>query len=241
MTKGIIYYSDCRGDQALLEAARAQLSRAAGKAMPIVSCTLRPLAFGFNVCLDMERGHLTMFRQILTALEMSTADVIFHCEHDVLYHPSHFNFEPSARDRFYYNQHTWRVDRETGRALFYYCNQVSGLCADRQLLIDHYRRLVRHVVAHGFDRALGYEPGTNRRQREFGASAPVETWMSPQPNVDIKTEFCLTKGRWSQEQFRNKSTCQGWTESDRVPGWGVTLGRMDSFLADVTSAQQEVA
>lgn len=232
MTKGIIFYSDCRGDQLVLDAVRSQLSRAAGT-IPIVSCTLAPIDLGANIVLPLERGHLTMFRQMLTALEASAADVIFHAEHDVLYHPSHFDFWPTRDNVFYYNQHTWRLDRKTGRALFYYCNQVSGLCAHRELLIDHYRRLVAHVEAHGFDRALGFEPGTNKRQQAIGASDQVLPWMSTQPNVDIKTDYCLTKGRWSQDQFRNKATCTGWAEANEVPSWGRTLGRMDEFLADV--------
>lgn len=238
MTKGIIYYSDCRGDERVLEAVRKQLMIAAA-GIPVVSNMLCYRDFGqyHKIVTVRPRGYETMFRQILGALEASDADVIFHAEHDVAYHPSHFDFTPAREDTFYYNQNTWRVDVKTGRALHYLCNQVSGLCASRVLLIDHYRRLVAHVEANGFDRSLGFEPGTNTRQVAFGKSAPVETWMSAQPNIDIKTKFCLTPGRWSQEEFRNKQTCLGWRESDGVPGWGVTLGRFDKFLAGLSLAQ----
>lgn len=247
MTKGIIYYSDCRGDQAVLETVRTQLRRAAPE-LPIVSVTLAPLPSPFSMpsyhwIRHEPRGYVTMFRQIVDALEMSSAEVVFHCEHDVLYHPSHFAFTPARSDAYYFNQHTWRVDRASGRALFYFCNQVSGLCASRQLLLAHYRKILAHVEQHGFERALGFEPAGNRRQREYGVDAPVVTWNSPYPIVDIKTSFCLTPGRWRQEQFRNKNTCLGWTESDRVPYWGVTLNRFDDFLADVAHGRipQEIA
>lgn len=237
MTKGIIYYSDCRGDALVLQTVRAQLRRAA-PTIPIVSVTLEPLTDRFPMpsyhwVRHEPRGYVTMFRQIVDALEMSSAEVVFHCEHDVLYSPTHFDFTPARMDTFYFNQHTWRVDRATGKALFYFCNQVSGLCASRRLLLEHYRKILAHVEQHGFERALGFEPGGNRRQRAYGVDANVETWNSRQCNVDIKTDFCLTKGRWSQDQFRNKATCQGWTESDRVPEWGVTLGRMDEWLTDL--------
>lgn len=247
MTKGVIYYSDCRGDQQLLSTVRQQLDRARGS-LPVTSVTLDRFAPTFShpaqmIVLNHQRGYLTMFRQILLALESSTADVVFHCEHDVLYSPSHFEFTPARTDTFYFDQHTWRVDRKTGRALFYYCNQVSGLCASRALLIEHYRKIVAHVERHGFDRALGFEPGGNRRQRAHGVDAPVESWMSAQPLVDVKTQYCLTPGRWSKDLFRNKNSCLGWTESDRVPGWGITLDRFDDFLADVANGRisQETA
>jgi hypothetical protein len=280
LSKGLAYYSDCRGVRAVLQAVREQLQRAAPN-LPIVSVTLGRVGLGRNFvprlcancgfiaweatrprrCLQcgaerpptaaadhgralfntLERGYVTMFRQQLAALTALDTDVVFLTEHDVLYHPSHFDFTPPRRDTFYYNQNTWRVNPATGQALFYFCNQVSGLCADRQLLVEHYRRRVDYVLAHGFDRSIGFEPGGNGRSRELFGEVPVETWMSPTPNVDIKTEFCLTPGRWSQEKFRNKNTCQGWTEADEIPGWGRTKDRFAEFLAELAPDAREVA
>lgn len=188
---------------------------------------------GFHAVFNtLERGYMTMFRQQLAALEALDTDIAFMTEHDVLYSPTHFAFTPPRDDVFYYNQNTWRVNGTDGRALFYYCNQVSGLCASRALLVDHYRKRVAYVEEHGFDRSIGFEPGGNAKVRALFCGS-VETWMSDEPNVDIKTDHCLTKGRWSQEQFRNKSTCQGWQEADAVPHWGITKDRVDAFLGDV--------
>lgn len=206
-----------------------------------MAVTLKPIAFGRNIVLPLERGYLAMFTQQLVALEELDTDYVFFVEHDVLYHPSHFDFVPPRDDTFYYNQHTYRVDAQTGQALFYYCNQVSGLCANRQLLIDHYRKRVKHVEIHGYDRNLGFEPGTNRRAREAFGAVPVETWMSAEPNVDIKTSFSLTPGRWDQAQFRNKNSCQGWKLVDEIPGWGRTKDRVRDFLAGVTPALERTA
>lgn len=236
MTKGLAYYSDCRGDARVLEAVRRQVLRAA-PGLPLVSVTLQPIEFGRNIVVPLARGYLTMFRQQLAAIEALETDVVFMVEHDMLYHPSHFKFTPPRDDVFWYNQHTWRVDAETGRALFYYCNQVSGLCASRDLLLDHYRRRVAYVERHGFSRNLGFEPGSNRRVRELVDARGCESWMSRYPNVDIKTRFCLTPGRWSQEQFRNKNSCLGWTASDAIPGWGRTQGRFAAFLDDVEKGE----
>ena len=231
--KGFIYYSDGKPEPRILEAVRANLARVAGH-LPSVSVSLAPLEpLGPHdqviVRQDWTRGYLTMFRQILLALETLDADAVFFCEHDILYHASHFAFTPARRDVFTYNQHTWKVDADTGQALHYRCSQVSGLCADRALLLAHYRARVAHVEAHGFDRNLGFEPGTNRRSRELDPHG-AETWWSIGPNIDIRHGANLTRSRWSQDQFRDKTTCEGWTLADEVPGWGRTKGRFAEFL-----------
>lgn len=231
-TKGIVYYSDCRGDEAILGAAIRQLKRATN-GHHTVAVTLAPLKAHFdrNIVMSAERGYLTMFRQILAGLEASTADIVFFCEHDVLYHPSHFEFTPPRSDRYYYNRNVWKVDAATGRALHYDCDQTSGLVAYRALLLEHYRKRVELVEREGYRHSMGFEPGTHATPRgvdDYGA----EWWMSPMPNVDIRHGFNLTRSRWSQDQFRNKKYCQGWTEADEVPGWGSTKGRFAEFLRE---------
>lgn len=240
VTKGLAYYSDLRGDAQILQAVRDQIERARPDGAALASVTLGGHARWrspdiWTQALSLARGYLTMFRQQLAALEALPTDIVFMVEHDVLYHPSHFDFVPPQRDCFYYNQNTWRVDAETGQALFYYCSQVSGLCAYRDTLIDHYRKRIAHVEAHGFSRNLGFEPGTNARARVLDGRT-AETWMSPLPNVDIKTRFCLTPGRWDRSQFRNQNSCQGWQLADEVPGWGRTKGRFRAFLEELQKA-----
>ena len=230
MTKGVVYYSDCRGDTTILEAARQQLLRATN-GHSIVSVTLAPVKLGTNLVLPIERGVLTMFRQILLGLEASDAEIVFLAEHDVLYHPSHFDFVPPRNDVFYYNVNTWKVDAETGRALHYITRQTSGLCASRELLLGHYRARVERVEREGFTRRMGFEPGTHRAPRGIDNVASDE-WQSPWPNVDIRHGFNLTPNRWRQDQFRNPKACLGWLEADEVPGWGVTKNRFSEWLAE---------
>lgn len=225
-SKGIIYYTDGRMPDDINAAVRAQLSRTG---LEIVSATLEPLDFGKNVVVDGERGVLTMFKQILAALEASTADIIFFCEHDVLYHPTHFEFTPEKDDVFYYNENVWKVDYETGNALFYYCKQTSGLCAKRELLLEHYRKRVAMVEANGYSQRMGFEPGTHSRDERVD-DYKAEAWMSDQPNIDIRHQWNLTPTRWKREQFRNQRYTKGWTEADAVPGWGETKGRFKELL-----------
>jgi hypothetical protein len=234
---GILYYSDCRGDARILQAVRARVSEIG---LPIVAVTLASVDWpdALNVVMPLARGYLTMFRQIMIGLELIEADVVFFAEHDVLYHPSHFTFRPDRADRYYYNQHVWKVSADDGRALHYRCSQTSGLCADRRLLLEHYRTRVDRVARDGFSRAMGFEPGTHRRAARVD-DVPAETWLSPVPNVDIRHGHNLTPSRWRREQFRNQRYTEGWTTSDRVPGWGVTQGRFWDFLTEVGSAPQQ--
>ena len=244
-TKGIAYYSDLSCDLAILRAVQVQLQRAA-PGVPIVAVTLEPAAHGHDMsgyswpdtstvtCLtrDEARGVLTMFRQILQALETLDTDVAFLCEHDVLYHPSHFAFTPPTDDLFYYNQNRWQVSAEDGRSVHYLASQTSGCCASRMLLVEHYRKRIAYVEAHGFDRNLGYEPGTNRRSREIDPHGSA-TWLSAGPNVDIRHGRNLSRSKWSIADFRDKRNAAGWTEADAVPEWGTTRGRFSAFLSEI--------
>lgn len=230
--KGIVYYSDCRGNETILRAAREQLSKASN-GHEIVAVTLAPVDFGdVRRVLDRERGYLTMFEQILLGLESSTADIVFFCEHDVLYHPSHFDFIPPDERTIYYNENTWKVDAKTGRALHYICRQTSGLCAYREVLLEHYRKRVALVKEHGFSRKIGFEPGTHGRAERVD-DLKSEGWMSEFPNIDIRHEKNLTPSRWRQDQFRNQRSCRGWKEAEEVPGWGQTKGCFKEFLNNI--------
>lgn len=229
-TAGLVYYSDMRPEPWLLEACRAQILKAA-PGMPLVSVTLNApvIDFGRNIVLEGERGYLMMFQQILAGLEALDTDYAFLVEHDLLYSPSHFTFRPTDERTYYYNQHTWKVDAATGRALHYLCNQTSGLCASRELLVNHYRARVAKVRAEGFTRRMGFEPGTHTRPERIDDYGHA-TWMSAQPNIDIRHTHTLTPSRWSRDKFRNQKYCQGWTEAEAVPGWGQTAGRFREFL-----------
>ncbi len=221
MTKGIVYYTDNRCDKTVWTAVQKQLKPCG---LPIVSVSLEPIDFGENIVFNGKRGRLTMFKQILAGLENSRSDIIFFAEHDVLYHPSHFEFAPSKKNAFYYNENRWRVDLKTGQALFYLCPSTSGLCAHKNLLLEYYQDRVARIEKEGYDHKENYEPGLK---------TGYEKWMSKYPNIDIRHGRNLTQSRWKQEQFKDKNTCLGWTMADEVPGWGVTKGRFDDILRGI--------
>lgn len=218
VSKGILYYTDNRLQAGIMQACQEQLRRAAnGKR--IVSVSLQPITFGDNIALDLERGYLTLFKQILAGLEALDCDVVFFAEHDVLYHPAHFDFVPAECDRYYYNTNVWKLRLADGHALHYDCQQTSGLTAYRALLVDHYRERVRRVEAEGFSRKMGFEPGTHGRPKRVD-DYKAESWQSAAPNVDIRHDNNLTPSRWSKAEFRNQRYTAGWVEADVIPGWG---------------------
>ena len=162
-----------------------------------------------------------MFKQVLAALERSTAEIVYFCEHDVLYSPEHFDFTPPKKDVFYYNENVWKVRAEDGHALYCdNCKQVSGLVAYRELALKHYRERVRIVEEHGYSRNMGFEPGTHGRDHRVDDSTS-EGFKSKVPLVDIRHESNLTPNRWNKDQFRNKKYTEGWLEAKEVPGWGI--------------------
>lgn len=223
LSKGIIFYTDNQLKLKIAHTVQRQLRHISEDLdIPIVSASLKPMGFGTNVYLPLERGYLTMFKQILAALEANKAEIVFFCEHDVLYHPSHFDFTPPDKNTFYYNQNVWFLRTTDGHALHYDANQLSGLCGYRDALLTHFRERYEKVVKEGFSRKMGFEPMTHGRIK-WKNVYKLDTWKSGYPNIDIRHEGNSTGQRWRKDQFRNQKYTEGWTESDdEIPGWGKT-------------------
>ncbi|MBU1060723.1 MAG: glycosyltransferase, partial [Proteobacteria bacterium] len=191
LTKGIVYYTNNQCEERILSIVRNQLERCANpngskfNEYPIVSISQYPIDFGYNIVMPLKSSPLSMFKQILRGIEESKSDILFFVEHDVVYHPSHFDFIPPDKDKFYYNQNTWKVDAMTGQALFFYTQQVSGLCAYREVLLKHYKARVAKVEKEGFNRYIGFEPG-NRPPPRGVDNYKSESWMAEHPNIDIR-------------------------------------------------------
>jgi len=238
ITKGIIYYTDNQLDEKYAKPVRERLEKISKeKRIDIVSASLKKMDYGVkNVRFpSLKRGYLSMFKQILGALEASRSEMIFFCEHDVLYHSSHFDFTPKDKNTFYYNQNVWNLRVGDGHAMHYDVNQLSGLCVWRDAAIAHFKE--RYEIAetewnkleaselkdkafNKYVRHMGFEPFTHGRinwRNQF----KYETWKSEYPNIDIKHGKNATGARWKKEQYKNQQLLINWQESKnyQILGW----------------------
>lgn len=225
VTKGVVYYTHNKCDPKVWTQCQQQLDRAfKGK---IVSISWLPIEFGENIVQSCEGdpAMLSITKAVLRGLENINTDIVFLCEHDVLYHPSHFDFTPPRKDVFYYNINSWHLRAEDGHCLYFEHKALSQLCAYRELLLEHFRKKLKVILDMG-DKAthanlsnIGYEPGSHNRPERID-DYTSEYFKSTFPNIDIRHGSNTTRNRWSQDEFRDKSTCQNWQESDEIPFWG---------------------
>jgi len=229
-TIGGIYYSDNRLDRRIRNICHDQLRKAFDESK-IVSVTLKPMNFGKNIVLkDRLRSYPTMALQILMALEASTADYVFFLEHDVLYHPSHFDFIPPTDDIYYYNINNWRWWMGHDTAITYDgLTSLSGLCCNRELAIRHYKLRLKLIEEQGLDkirsreprwaRKFGYEPGSKKRRRGGITNEDHIKRKSEFPNVDIRHPGTFSAPKIALESFKHKP--ENWNEIpiEEIPSW----------------------
>ena len=217
-TKGIIYYTDNALDKGIMKACQKQIKKCTD--IPISSCSLKPTYFGKNTVLTEERGYVTMTKQILTALKALDTDIVYFCEHDVLYHPSHFDFTPKNKNIWYYNENYWFLRMTDGFAISYDCSPLSGLVVYRNIAIKHFEeRLALMEADPDFSMYhIGFEPMTSKRVK-WKAVYDFETFKSDSPNIDISHGKNVTSKRWSIDKFRKKPTRWVNGNIDTIKGW----------------------
>ena len=230
MTKGVIYYTGFGMSLFIMSVCQKVLqSNFDGE---IVSVSLnKPLDLGKNIVVEGERGYPSMIKQILTALEHSTADYVFFCEHDVLYPMSHFSFTPPQDDIFYYNRNVWRWKFGSDKVIRYdRMLPLSCLCVNREFALEHYKmrkEAVDNVPTRSFDsrdpiqvRLWGYEPGLKKIKRGGLSDDDFDTWYSEDPVIDIRHKHTYSPAKITLDSFRHKPL---WWEEEAlekaIPGW----------------------
>jgi hypothetical protein len=228
MDKSIIYYTDNKLREPIISLAQKYIT---ASGLPIVSCSLRPINFGKNIVLENRlRSYPTMCEQILTALEASKSTYIFFCEHDVLYHPSHFDFIPPKDDIYYYNVNNFRWWLGCPVAITYEeLTSLSSLCCNRELAIKHYKHRLELINKWGLDkirsreprwaRKFGYEPGTKKMKNGGVSDEDHIKRKSEFPNIDIRHRGTFSAPKITLESFKHQPT--NWREEriENIPGW----------------------
>lgn len=227
--KGIIYYTDNRVEEPLFSLVQKYILQSG---LPVVSVSLKPIQFGDNIVLELKRSYPTMVLQIITALEKSTADVVFFCENDVLYHYSHFYFTPPKNDIFYYNENVWRWRLWDHMAIKYErMLPLSCLCVNRKFALNHYKYRLKMIEEMGWDkdrsreprwaRRMGYEPGTKKKKRGGFTDDDFDTWSSVYPNIDVRHRNAFSRPKVELGEFKHAP--KNWREipASKIPGWNV--------------------
>lgn len=223
MDKAIIYLTCNTHPQEIELACRKQLDAARGD-IPVFCVSREPVDYGYwRTVIEGPRGPVTLHKQIVAALQRlpMSFEQIFLCENDVLYHPTHFDFDLPRRDTFYYNTNVWRVRYEDGFSIWTDdLQQSSGLSCDSDLAWRFYLARLNRIGARGWDRH--FEPGPKVGNWETG------NWQSEYPNLDIRHKMTYTKSKWKPSEFRNPQYARGWRETfDVLPGWDSGAAIMD--------------
>jgi hypothetical protein len=230
MTKGGIFYTDLRPKAFILQYCRDTLKKNCPH--PIVSVSLgAPIDLGTNIVLkDRVRSYPTMLEQIVMGLEALDTDYVFFLEHDVLYHPSHFDFTPPTDTIFYYNVNNYRWYVKEEFAITYDgLHSLSMLCCNRKLALEHFKARLKWVNEQGMDiqrsreprwgRVFGYEPGTKKKKRGGFSDDEFERWRSGVPNVDLRHRHCFSQPKTHREDFTHPPEDLKEVPIDEVPYW----------------------
>ena len=235
--RGIIYYTDNTIGEPIRTYVRNSIK---SSGLPVTSCSLKKIRFGNNIVVNGKRSYPTMVKQILTALENSKERYVFFCEHDVLYHPSHFDFVPQKNDVYYYNINNFRWDYPKDRAIQYDgLTSLSMMCCSRMLAINHYRIRMGLIESQELDkirsreprwaRRFGYEPGTKPIRRGGITNETHEKWRSDYPNIDIRHSKTFSAPKITLESFIHKP--KNWTEVrlKDIPYWNCRLSLQEEM------------
>jgi len=233
MKKGCIYYTVNRVNPKIMSICQKQLRDSFNG--EIVSVSTKPIDFGRNICLpDLKRSYPGMVKRILTALENSTADIVFFTEDDDLYNPTHFEFNPPRTDTFYYNLSNWRWQYPLDRAINYdTLISLSMMCCYRQLALKHFQERMDRIIKEGWNwdyegessqaRRWGYEPGNKPTIKGGFSDDKLEIWKSAIPNIDIRHKDTYTMGKTTKKEFRHVPPPETWRETKAfdIPGWNL--------------------
>jgi hypothetical protein len=169
------------------------------------------------------RSHHSRCLQILTGVRQIEADVIYFAEHDVIYHPSHFDFVPEEEDVFYYNVNRWWLRSSDGQASHKTTDSgaLSQLVAHKGIIEDFFIRRIAFYV-NGQKVKCSNEPGKCNIPEM--PHYKIGFFYSEFPNIDIRHKHNYTKS----DKFK-----EGFILRDSIPGWGRTKDRFKEFLREL--------
>jgi len=154
--KTILYYTDNTLDDTKLgDAVRDNLL---SHNIPIVSVSLKPIDFGYNLVYDGGRCSESLLRQTIIGLSYIQNGTVYMCEHDCLYPPCHFELDDHPETSMY-DGSCYRLWKR-----FAYQNNsskwvrhLSMAFGNRDTLLEGMQLLLEDHLHNG--KTLIYEPG----------------------------------------------------------------------------------
>jgi hypothetical protein len=230
MKIGGIYYTDSQLDPKILNICQDQLRKAFDESKIVCVSLNTPMKFGKNIVFEGKRSYPTYLREIMTALQNSDADVVYFLEHDVLYHPSHFDFVPEDKSIYYYNINNYRWRYMTEIAVTYDgLSSLSGMCCYRDTAIKHYAYRIKvmedqkleedRAMEPRWARRFGYEPGTKPKRRGGITDEICVKRMSAFPNVDIRHKRTFSKPKTFASEFNHLPPTFREVNIKDIPDW----------------------
>jgi predicted O-methyltransferase YrrM len=195
--KAIVYFTDSRLEETLDEAVRKNILYACSD-IPIISVSQKKLNFGENICIGIRaRSYLRLYRQLLRGLEAIDDDaIVYVCEHDVFYHPSHFDFIPPRQGRIYFNKNRYY----TQNGINHFTKAIgtralSQAVAYKPVLISHAKEQVSARIDGIASPCIG----------------PFDNFESKYPNIDVRHG-----GNFSNSDRFNEKEHRYY----KIDGWG---------------------
>lgn len=112
----VVYYTSNREDTVFEQRIREALIATAGRLVPIISVSQRPIDLGQNICVgDVGACDANAKRQLLIGAQAATTPLIAVAEADCLYPPGYFSWRPPAIDQCYRYQPVWMLWRKVHR------------------------------------------------------------------------------------------------------------------------------
>lgn len=205
ISKSVIYYSDNRIDgTGLNNACRKTLT---DSGLPIISVTQKPIDLGTNIVVDKRPSGKSLIEQVIIGLENCTADYVYFCEHDCLYHPSHFDITSHV---VAYNSNIWRLT-PIGYYLHPKFKPVLSACMGPRLrLLEAMRDKLEHwntkeiqFIAEGHNpeterMSMMYEPGRGGDR----SGSRLKCWLpeSEFPVLDVRHSDNFTGRGYNRHQ-----------------------------------------
>jgi hypothetical protein len=225
----VIYYTDGRLPADFAALVRRWLVWAAGNC-PIVVVSQTPVPGWPDAIVtgEITSSYRSLLAQVTRGIEAARTDTIACAEHDCLYTPEQFTWQPPRPDVLYYNLHHWFL-QWTGPSRGVFTNRrrlvLSQLVASRDVALEAFRQrlwMVEHealletavsdaMTIDDLREVLFVEPGTKDHKPAYGAlqtlfaaqGVTIQRWpkhrfRTVDPNVDLRHDLNWTGARVGQ-------------------------------------------